>query len=260
MRPDLLLGLLFFLSAIISQVPYCLAITFEVTYEDAQGSGFYDETELTEEQKALLSEAGNGAQTLGEARRNAFEYAAGLLADKLGGDTTVNVEASFVRRSSFLGLMDYRKLVKLPGGSDLSYPMSLAEAISGEELNGDEPEAGFKFSKNYDFYYGFELETPQDPYDFVEVVMHEIIHALGHRSSMNAFGYFLTTVEGTEEIQVFDAQLYSEQHGELLVNLPRAKRVEVATSGTGLLWEGTTGGGTLAVTDSAWLNCNQVLW
>ena len=73
-REDLLLFCLFFLPVVFSSTPYCFAVTIEVTYTDEQGSGFYDETELTEEQKVLLVEAGNEAQTLGEARRNAFGY------------------------------------------------------------------------------------------------------------------------------------------------------------------------------------------
>ncbi len=247
-REDFLLCCLFFLPVVFSPDPYCFAITIEVTYTDEQGTGFYDEAELTEEQKALLGEAGNEAQTLGEARRNAFEYAADLLADKLGGDTSVNIEASFTDDGTYLAALTYKKLVRLEG-SDLFYHTSLAEAISGEELNGQDPDARLIFSERYDFYYGFELMYLQSPYDFVEIVIHELIHALGFTSSITQDGSFSRNsviIDGStrqlEAVQIFDAQLYSQRHGKLLVDLSAAERLEAVTSDTGLLWDGTNGG------------------
>ena len=120
----------------------------------------------------LLSETGNMAETLGEARKNAFEYAADLIADKLGGNTTVSVETEFVQTSHFVGALFARELVTLPGKPDsFYYPSSLAEAISGQELNGGDDEVRVKFAENAVFHYGFELGDPS-LYDFIETALH----------------------------------------------------------------------------------------
>ena len=58
---------------------FCSAVTIEILYTDASGVGFKDNEPLTEEQRSLLEETGNNAQTLGQARKNALEYAIGLL-------------------------------------------------------------------------------------------------------------------------------------------------------------------------------------
>ena len=75
------LGVLFFLLTFFPAGPYCGAVTIEAQY----GTGFNDTTGLTEEERALLGDSGNNASTLGQARRNAFEHAAGLLEDRLPG-------------------------------------------------------------------------------------------------------------------------------------------------------------------------------
>lgn len=190
----------------------------------------------------LLSETGNMAKTLGEARRNAFEYATDLLADKLGGDTTVSVETEFVQISGFTGALFAKELVTLPDNPDsFYYPSSLAEAISGQELNEEDHEVIVKFAENAIFHYSFELRD-SSRYDFIETALHELIHALGFTSSITSDGSFKKTSKGTDQIEIFDAQLYSEKYGEFLINLSDAQRLEALTSDTDLLWEGTTGG------------------
>ena len=89
------IGLLFFLLTVFPAVPYSGAVTIEAIYTDARGIGFNDTTGLTEGQRARLGDGGNNASTLGQARRNAFEHAAGLLEEKLPGPNTIRVEASF---------------------------------------------------------------------------------------------------------------------------------------------------------------------
>ena len=88
-------GLLLFLLGVFSGVPGSVAITFEPLYVDASGTGFFDRTPLTATEKTLLLADGNVAQSLGEARRNAFEAVLDVLGLWFIGNSTVRVEASF---------------------------------------------------------------------------------------------------------------------------------------------------------------------
>lgn len=64
---------------------------------------------------------------------------------------------------------------------DSYYPISLAEKVLGEEIQGaSQPDMDANFNSNNDeWYLGTDGNTPPDKYDFVSVVLHEIGHGLG---------------------------------------------------------------------------------
>ena len=93
----LLPGILFLLLAAFAPLPPCVAVTIEEIYDDDDGEGFLDETELTQTQKDFLSQRGNDAETLGEARKNAFEHATSLLESTLTNTNTIRIGVEFVR-------------------------------------------------------------------------------------------------------------------------------------------------------------------
>ncbi len=250
------IGLLFFLLTVFPAVPYSGAVTIEAIYTDVPGIGFNDTTGLTEEQKARLGDGGNNASTLGQARRNAFEHAAGLLEEKLPGQNTIRVEASFrsFGDETTVARTLMGKSVNFPPEEllHIAYPPALAEKIKGQALI-DEPVPHFtvEFSRNPRFYCGFHGEAPSYSIDFVTLAVHEIIHGLGFHSSLNEDGSFpsdtLNVTYGDrsysldiEEWQrIYDVQMYSEGDGEFIVDLEPQQRELAITSGTGLLWDGT---------------------
>lgn len=250
------IGVLFFLLTVFPAVSYSGAVTIKAIYADAPGVGFNDTSGLTEEERALLADNGNDASTLGQARRNAFEHAAGLLERKLPGQNTIRVKVSF-------GSFEHENTVAATymgtpisfGPEELlhiAYPPALAEKIAGRALI-NESVAHFivKFSRNLNFYYGFRGEVPPFSIDFVALVTHEIIHGLGFHSSLEEDGSFpgatLDVTGGTQsfsldvpELQrIYDVQMYSEEDGEFIVDLPPQSRERAITSDTGLLWDGT---------------------
>lgn len=249
-------GLLFFLLTVFSAVSYSGAVTIEAVYADAPGVGFYDTTGLTEEQRALLVDNGNNASTLGEARRNAFEHAAGLLERRLPGSNVIRVEVSF--RSFENEATVAKAYMRTPvsfGPEELlhiAYPPALAEKIAGRALI-DESAAHFivQFSRSLNFYYGFHGEAPPFSINFGAIVVHEIIHGLGFHSSLNEDGSFpsatLDVTDGTRSFsldvpewqRIYDVQMYSEEDGEFIVDLGPQDRERAITSDTGLLWDGT---------------------
>ncbi|MYE61439.1 MAG: hypothetical protein F4235_05245, partial [Candidatus Dadabacteria bacterium] len=250
------IGVLFFLLTVFPAVSYSGAVTIKAIYADVPGVGFNDAAGFTDEERALLADNGNNASTLGEARKNAFEHAAGLLERKLPGQNTIRVEVSFgsFEDENTVATTYMRNPVSF-GPEELlhiAYPPALAEKIAGRALI-DESVAHFivKFSRRLDFHYGFRGEVSPFSIDFVALVTHEIIHGLGFHSSLEEDGSFpsatLDVTGGTRSFsldvpewqRIYDVQMYSEEDGELIVDLPPRDRERAITSDTGLLWDGT---------------------
>ena len=242
-------GLFFLLLTVFSAVPQSAAITFEPLYVDAPGTGFYDRTPLTATEKTLLLADGNVAQTLGEARRNAFRVALDLFEIWLVGDNTVRVEASFRDDlgPDFLAVASPADFIYDTSDPQVWFPIALAENLLGQEINGStEADVEITFNENYNFYYGLSLELLEleelfpdlIPDTFILVAVHEIIHGLGFLDSVNSNdGSFLYEIPG-----IYDVNLYSERDEELLITLSNSQRLEAITSGAGLLWDGTSKG------------------
>lgn len=247
-------GLILFLLGVFSGVPDSVAITFEPLYVDAPGTGFYDRTPLTATEKTLLLADGNVAQTLGEARRNAFEAVLDVFGLWFIGNSTVRVEASFESlESNFLAAARPGSFVY--GFSDpgaIGIPIALAENLLEEELNGaTEADVVITFNERHPFYYGLSEEVFQRPFArtlFVFIAAHELIHGLGFLAFVQPDGSFpLVELESSEGLfhagTIYDVNLYSERDNELLINLSSdEQRREAITSVNGLLWDGTSNG------------------
>ncbi len=235
--------LLLFVLGAFSSVPDSSAITFEPLYVDAQGTGFYDLTPLTATEKTLLLAGGNTAQTLGEARRNAFEAVLRQFEFWFIGRTTVRVQASFQNLEE--------RVLAVGGPGNLIYDRSnpegpmihiaLAENIFEEEINSPtEPDVVIKFNERQHYNYGLNEEAFRrsfGPAIFVLIAIHELIHGLGFTDSIGADGSFQFPRR-----TIYDVNLYSERYGELLINLSSDERRRVITSVNGLLWDGTNNG------------------
>ena len=247
-------GLLLFLLGVFSGVPDSVAITFEPLYVDALGTGFYDRTPLTATEKTLLLADGNVAQTLGEARRNAFEAVLDVLELWFIGNSTVRVEASFENLEpgvlAAAGPGDFVYGLSDPGA--VGVPIALAESFLEEELNSaTEADVVITFNERYSFYYGLSGEVLQRPFVptlFVLVAAHELFHGLGFFELIKPDGSFpLVKLSASDEFfragTIYDVNLYSERDDELLINLSSdEQRLEAITSVNGLLWDGTSNG------------------
>lgn len=248
------MGLLLFLLGVFSGVPDSVAITFEPLYVDAPGTGFYDRTPLSATEKTLLLADGNVAQTLGEARRNAFETVLDVLELWFISNSTVRVEASFEKLEldvlALAGPGDFVYGLSDPGA--VGVPVALAENILGEEINGAmEADIVITFNERHPFYYGLNEEVLQRPFAptlFVFIAVHELFHGLGFFELIKPDGSFpLVELESLEGFfhagTIYDVNLYSERDDELLLNLSSdEQRREAITSVNGLLWDGTSNG------------------
>ena len=247
-------ALFFLLLVVFSPVSESVAVTFEPIYTDIPGTGFYDRTPLSATEKTMLLADGNVAQTLGEARRNAFEAVLDMFELWFIGNNTVKVEALFqslepdtIAAAGPVGLVYY---LSDPGA--VGVPIALAESLSEEELNGaEEAEVVVTFNENHPFYYGLNEEVLQRPFAptlFVFIAVHELFHGLGFFNLVESDGSFpLVASESLEGLfhvgTIYDVNLYSERDDELLINLSSdEQRREAITSVNGLLWDGTSNG------------------
>ena len=207
----LLPGIFFLLLAVFSPPPPCVAVTIEEIYDDDDGEGFKDETALTQTEKTFLSGRGNDAETLGEARKNAFRHAASVLESTLTDINTIRISVAFeipsdeedpdnpgecldldnvtVAYAQHLGYGYFNSRIDKGDanrtGSVTFFPYALAEAISGEELNNQDADVRIRFSKcigkstTFEFYYGLTGSVPSGEIDFVRIALHEIMHGIG---------------------------------------------------------------------------------
>lgn len=224
----LLPGILFLLLAVFSPLPLCLAVTIVEIYDDDDGEGFLDQTALTQEEKASLAASGNDADTLGEARKNAFEHAASILESTLTNTNTIRISVRFVIFSGQEDPAEPEECGEPPQGTftvasagptgynyfghrlvegDASdpglgtgYPYALFEAVSGENFNGQNADISIRFSKciPFPFYYGLTEPAPENQVGFVQLSLHETIHGLGFSEDINEDGSFeLRTIDIT---------------------------------------------------------------
>lgn len=234
----------FLLILFFSPLPECVAVNMQAVYDPGErsgGEGFFDDT-------------------LGEARRNAFERVLCVFENTLRGDFTIRVSAGF---GSFPG--DSPTIVTLAaaapchvavipqtGETGLLYPSALARAVFGEErIRGicDDYDIRVIFNDRADiFHYG--RSATRGTVDFTSVALHEIFHGLGFLEYIESDGSLLSdTVSGNSGqpsrritlTSVWDRMMYSEADGGRLVGLTDAQRRAAITSGDGLLWDGEAG-------------------
>lgn len=214
---------------------------------DAPGEGFNDPTPFT-------PLGGNNALTLGQARLNAFQYAADLLAARLNSSVTIRVGAQM----NPLGVPQSGQAFQLGGASPVAvyynfpnapdtntwYVSALANALAGSDLDPtlDDIVAVFNsdvdnatIPPDYRWYYGLDGNAPATASDFVSVVMHELTHGLG----------FYTLVDpssGATYNGLNDAFMsWLEHHGATPPDFPSmtdAQRAAAAISITDLHWVG----------------------
>ena len=206
----------------------CAAVVIHEIYSDAPGEGFKDTTPLPQDQRDMLSSRGNNAQTLGEARKNAFEHATSTLERRLTNSSTIRIEAEFVffdgqedplnpgecgdlgntvvvgfagpRGYGFHGSRLYVEFDNSdppaqidPPGLGTGYPYALFEALGHPNLNGQRADVRIEFTRCVDFYYGITEAPPgSNVVDFIQLAIHEIMHGIGFLSVIESDGSYPT--------------------------------------------------------------------
>jgi len=220
------------------------AATITIVNLDGAGEGFNDPA-------AFTPVGGNSATTLGQARLNAFQYAADLVGGLLTSSVVILVEANMDglggdATSAILGAAGPNFVFRdFPGAPSAGtwYVEALANRLSNSDLNPS-ADIGATFNSDVDnptvlgsngWYYGLDQLPPAGDIDFVSVVLHELTHGLGFLSLVNLNS-------GTKLSGFNDAYMrHLEHHGAAQPKYPlmsNAQRVTASTSSPDLHWTG----------------------
>lgn len=221
------------------------AATIEIINQNGAGVGFNDTT-------PAAPVGGNTGTTLGQQRIIAFQHAANIWGNLLQSAVPIRVGAQFTplactANSGTLGSAGpagvTRDFVNAPY-SGTWYPIALASAIAGTDLNPGVPHINANFSSTIGtpgclegsgWYFGLDASPPSGKIDFVSVLIHELAHGLG----------FLTLVDrntGAKAGGFDDTYMrHLEHHGAFPASYPSmtdAQRLAASVSTGNLHWTG----------------------
>ncbi|MFD1062449.1 T9SS type A sorting domain-containing protein [Winogradskyella litorisediminis] len=120
----------------------------------------------------------------------AFQYAVDIWANLIDSPVPIRIDANFAPAAATnLGSARPSNYNILPGGptspfnDPILYPSALYEKLIGEDRDGPSGTSfdivcNFNSNRN-DWYFGTDANPPNDEFDFVTVVLHEIGHGLG---------------------------------------------------------------------------------
>jgi len=125
--------------------------------------------------------------------QSAFRAAADIWETLITSSQTITIDAYWRNDlgSGVLGGALYTSaFANFDGAQKLNvfYPVALAEKISGQNLNGDDPEIFTQFSSLTNWHYNPNTTPPPGTFDLVTVVLHEIGHGLGISGSFSVTG------------------------------------------------------------------------
>lgn len=124
--------------------------------------------------------------------QTAFEYAVSIWESLIVSSVPIVVQAEFANLGpGILGGASPRAFYRNVANEPIAntwYPVAIANALEGSDINGSTPEIDSAFSSTFDWYYGTDGNTPINKIDFVSVVLHEIGHGLGFSGSMSVSG------------------------------------------------------------------------
>ena len=122
--------------------------------------------------------------------KTAFQFAVDIWETQIDSPVNIVVDAYWIPLSTgVLGSSGPYSVIRNQAGFPQTatwYPIALANAITGTDLNGSSPEIVAQFNSSYlNWYFGTGAITPSTDYNFASVVLHELGHGLGFVGSMN---------------------------------------------------------------------------
>ncbi len=119
----------------------------------------------------------------------AFQFAVDIWASELVSPVPILIDAQFsALGGNVLGSASPGGIYTTLNGPNAStaYVVALANAIDGEDIDPTGPDVLASFNSTANWYYGLDGNTPNNQFDFVSVVLHELGHGLGFTGNSNS--------------------------------------------------------------------------
>jgi hypothetical protein len=208
------------------------------------GVGFNDTTPAT-------PVGGNNGTTLGQQRLNAFQRATDIWGALIDSKVDILVDASFApldcgTTSAVLGAARATKFVRNFANApqqNVWYPIALADAIAGKDLNNGGAHILAQFSSQIDspsclggvgWYYGFDTNHGAKE-DLLVVLLHELGHGLGFIGVTDATGAMSGNLPS-----VFEQHMLDNTAGLHWSQMTNTQRMTSSTNDQNVVWDGTS--------------------
>ena len=142
----------------------------------------------------FITGGSNNCQPFPADAQTAFRYAADIWAGLLYTPVPIHISACWTPLgNNILGSSGPTRLywtqpnLTLPS-NNTNYPVSLANILTGRDINGSVSEISSEFNSQFGAWYFGTDGSPGANYDFVSVVLHEIAHGLGFSGCLSPSG------------------------------------------------------------------------
>jgi hypothetical protein len=237
---------------LLSALLLCLATTSAlanahliIRNTNSAGVGFNDPT-------AVVPVGGNAGTTIGQQRLNVFQRAADIWGSLIDSKVDIVVDASFASldcgtTSTVLGQAAATKVVRNFTNApqqNVWYPIALADAIAGKDLNNGAAHIQAEFNSQLDsptcaggtgWYYGFDTNHGTKN-DLLVVLLHELGHGLGFDGVTDGSSGVMTS----NFPSVFEQHMFDNTTGLHWSQMTNAQRVTSSTNDQNVVWDGNS--------------------
>ncbi|QIA09855.1 T9SS type A sorting domain-containing protein [Draconibacterium halophilum] len=154
-----------------------------------------------------------------ENAKPAFLYAVSIYENLISSPVPVKVRATWKGMgTNVLASCAPESMYRNFNGARLSnvyYPVALAEKLSQNNLNGTEADIDCSFNSSIDWYYGINGNCPSNEYDFVTIVLHELIHGLGFVGFYDIVDNKGTFDNSANAPSIYDVYIYNQLNEQI---------------------------------------------
>ena len=123
-----------------------------------------------------------------EQAKTAFNQAVNIWSKYLISSQTIRIKATWSSLAAGTLAVSgatriYKNFTNVPY-TNVWYPVPLAEALAGRDLNAGDTDITVTVNSNINWYYGTDGKAQSGRYDMITIVLHEIAHGLGFSTSV----------------------------------------------------------------------------
>lgn len=154
-----------------------------------------------------------------ENAKPAFLYAVSIFENLISSPVPVKVRATWQQMgTNVLANSAPSSLYRNFNGARLGnvyYPVALAEKLAEKNMNGAEADIDCSFNSSINWYYGTNGNCPSNEYDFVTVVLHELVHGLGFVGFFDIVNNQGTINNSSNAPSIYDVYIFNQSNEQI---------------------------------------------